>query len=47
MYNQLAAERGVARFTAKRGVAVRVAQGIVRTQIGQGCFVRPARVIPS
>jgi DNA-binding LacI/PurR family transcriptional regulator len=38
-YNQLAAELGVARFTAKRGVDVLVAQGIVRTQIGQGCFV--------
>jgi DNA-binding LacI/PurR family transcriptional regulator len=38
-YRELAAELGVATRTAKRGVDALTAQGIVRRQLRQGCFV--------
>ncbi|MEI7881415.1 MAG: substrate-binding domain-containing protein, partial [bacterium] len=38
-YRELAAQLNVALFTAKRGVDILAEQGIVRRQVGQGCFV--------
>jgi len=38
-YHDLATELGVAMMTAKRGIDALVAEGVVRRQKGQGCFV--------
>lgn len=38
-YRELASDLNVALFTAKRGVDILADQGIVRRQVGQGCFV--------